>query len=265
MRILCFAILALGAAGVKKSQEQANDRGLMGESNLGNQKDVVRREKKAVELGKVAMFAGLERMDSFSSHNGINCSSKHGGADLGKQMLGKTLNECKNACAADDDCTCISHEANKGICSKQKNCYLESCVPSSLVHTYQLHSTFKLKPKKAKAAKKAKEKALLAKKAQMAKTGDNESFEIQEAYERSGGRDCTANGTSDNATIISEGHYDNPRSVKECLTDCNNDASCTCVKFERYYQQACTLLSNCPLPTFCSRSNEFDIYVLSAV
>jgi hypothetical protein len=262
MHILCLAILTLGAAGVKKSEVKVKDRGLMGEADLFDQKDVVRREKKGTGLDKVSVFGGLERTDIFSTHAGINCSW---GAD--KQMLGKTLKECRDACAADDDCTCISHDATKGICSKQKNCYLESCVSSSLVDTYQLHSTFKVKAT-TKAAQKRLKAAAKADKAtqnatQVGGVYGNESFVVQEGYERSGGRDCTAGGANDNATIISAGHYDTPKDVVQCLTDCNNDASCTCVRFERYYQQACTLLSNCPLPTFCSRSSEFDMYVVN--
>jgi hypothetical protein len=243
-RVLCFAILAPGAAAIKKSQLQVNAAGFIGETDLVDQNDVVRRVQKGTEVNKASVFAGLERTDVFSTHPGVNCSSKHGGADLGKQMLGTTVEQCKKACAVDDDCTCISHEATKGICSKQKNCYLESCVPSSLVHTYQLHSSFKVKAKSAKGHGNG--------------VYENESFAYQNLYERSGGRDCA---TYANVTVLSTGHYDTPKDVVQCLSDCEGYAGCECVKFERYYQKACTLMANCPLPTFCQRSNEYDAYV----
>jgi hypothetical protein len=242
---------------MEKSQVHVTAAGLLGAVDVVKQKDVVRRVQKGTELEKASVFAGLERTNTFSSHPGVNCSSGHGGADLGRQMQGKSLDECQDACGADDDCTCISHEATKGICSKQKNCYLESCVPSSLVHTYEMHSTFKLRAKKrANKAKKTKSHSW---------TGHllegRESFQVQDAYYRTGGRDCNGGGAHDNATVLSVGHYDFPRDVVQCLTDCDNLMSCSCVKFERYYQQACFLMADCPSPKVCSRSNEYDTYI----
>merc|ERR1719183_2070968 len=73
----------------------------------------------------------------------MNCSSGQGGDQIGS-TIGLKLGDCQKSCEHDDQCTCVNFEPSDGNCRKQRYCHLEDCVPSALVDTYSLHSTFKL-------------------------------------------------------------------------------------------------------------------------
>lgn len=253
MRYLCVATLMAAVAGSDKAgshglsywrslrkqlesrkqevdgrvQTQIAANGLV--QNEGN---VVRKVQKRSARG--SMFAGAQRTDRYSFHKGLNCSTGHGGADIDSEAtmpMGKTLPECQKLCAKDDDCTCITFASSTGRCAKQRNCYTESCVPSSLADTYTQHTSLKV----------------------------GGGSVPQAAFERSGGRECT---TTDNATDIDTGSSAvEDLSVTQCLQRCLGNPSCGCVRYERYYQSECFLKQNCPKPTFCTRSNRYDTYV----
>jgi hypothetical protein len=187
---------------------------------------VVRKVRK--QFTHISTFAGAQRTDSYSFHGGLNCSTGHGGHTMATLPAAKTLPECQQLCALDDDCTCISFVPSTGRCAKQRNCYTESCTPSSLVDTYVQHTTLKI--------------------------GNGSAPQAQ--FERSGGRKCTA--MHDVTNIGSEVE---DLSVTQCLESCIANTACGCVRYERYFQSRCLMQQNCPKPTFCDRSSEYDTYV----
>merc|ERR1719198_838113 len=177
------------------------------------------------------MFEGMQRTDRYALHHGLKCGSAAGGHDIGTASSNKTLADCEQFCAKDDDCTCINYAASTGTCRKQRYCHTEVCPSSSLADlsdTYTQHSTFKV--------------------------GGGSTPQAQ--FERSGGRECSA---ADNATSLSSPVVD--LSVTQCLQRCLSTTGCTCVRYERYYQSECSLQANCLLKTFCARSNRYDTYV----
>jgi len=129
----------LDAVTARRVQTQVAATGLVQNEN------VVRKVRRRVARGSV--FAGAQRTDRYSFHRGINCSTGHGGDDLDTEAtmpMGKTLPECQQLCAKDDDCTCITHSPSTGRCAKQRNCYTENCAPSSLADTYTQHTSIKI-------------------------------------------------------------------------------------------------------------------------
>jgi hypothetical protein len=238
----CFALALVVAAAYKKSEVAINSVGLVNHSQgLGENikvKEVVRRIKKAKRV-RTSTFAGLLRTDRYSDAlRNIDCNSRHGGADIDVASTDTSLEECKRMCIADEACTCISHEASTGRCSKQRHCYAESCEASSLADTYMLHTT------------------LTAKSTKYNRTSRSWP---QFSFERSGGRECTP--AEDNVTNLTSEDPEDDLSVTQCLNKCLDTTGCKCVMYERYYQSTCFLKSDCPLPTFCGRSIKYDMYV----
>lgn len=257
--IFCLA-LALVAAAYKKSEVEVTSTGLanQGQDQPTNE-EVVRRIKntkktetstlagqtvrhmKTAKKVRSSIFAGLLRTDRYSAALlNLNCNSRHGGADIGVASTGTSLEDCKKMCIADDACTCISHEASTGSCAKQRHCHAESCESSSLADTYLLHTTLTAQNKSGKYNKTSRAWP-------------------QFSFERSGGRDCTPE--ADNVTDFNADEMEDDLSVTQCLNKCLNTTGCKCVMYERYYQSACYLKANCPLPTFCGRSIMYDMYV----
>jgi hypothetical protein len=237
---LAFALAALATA-VKKTQTEIETtstgfvNNVQHNNNNNNNEVVVRRNKKKA---RTSIFAGLLRTDRYSAPlRNLDCSSRHGGHDIDAASIGTSLVECKKMCIADDACTCISSEDKIGRCSKQRHCYAESCLSSSLIDTYLLHTTLKTQP------------------SAYSKT-ENTTWP-QFSFERSGGRQCTEVDGTTNLTADVEDDL----SVTQCLNKCVATAGCKCVMYERYYQQVCFLKDNCPLPTFCGRSDKYDMYV----
>jgi hypothetical protein len=246
-RMLSFLALAVtikGTAGKALSWASVGANGAISNSDSASEQKngVVRRVKRA---NRVSTFDGLDRTDSWSlSQRGVDCSvTQHANAtdliDLEDAVtMGKTLLQCKSLCAVDDDCTCITHTLGTGKCVKQRLCYIEQCSPSITADTYLLHSSFKITSVKA------------------------DGTIPQTSFERSGGRTCDG---VDNVSTVTYGTNQlssfTQVSVTECLHLCLNATGCSCTRYERYYNSICTLMSGCPLPTFCPRSEAYDIYV----
>lgn len=193
-------------------------------------------------VSRVSTFAGLLRTDRYEIVSGYNCSSGNGGENINSAVTAPmTLQECKQSCAHDDECTCVNFAASTGRCSKQQYCHFENCVASSLVDSYVQHSNFKVKPR------------------HRFDEGSNDidASTSQASFERSGARDCT-NATKLDLPITG-------LSVTSCLTRCLNKTGCTCVKYERYYRSECSLMAGCAFKygsLYCERSDKYDMYAL---
>lgn len=242
----------IGKTVVRRAEKSAGTNAIVRRVKKSDSGSTV--SKKTDSGSKVSTFAGLQRTDRYSFHSGLNCSSQHGAADLGKESvepaLGKSVHECQKMCAEDDDCTCITYEKKLGKCTKKTYCDPEECVASSLIDTYVQHSTFKTS------------KISVS----VNKTGESEAAWPQFSFERSGGRLCSAD--VENITDVPGAGplvYDD-YSVTQCLNTCLNTTGCDCVVYERYYQSVCTLKTNCPPEgeVMCDRSIEFDMYVLKS-
>jgi len=203
----------------------------------------VKSEAQRSEL--VSPFAWLLRTGNrFAFHRGLNCSDGKGGKEiesLAEALTHTSLVECQKSCSHDNQCTCITYAPLSGMCTKHQYCHPENCVSSPLFDTYVMHSAFKV-PRAESAPTSS------------ASLGAATVSTERSSFERSGGRDC-----SNTAHVVDSGVSD--LSVFQCLNRCTQNANCTCVKYERYYQSECVLMANCQVPTFCSRSNRYDMYV----
>jgi len=280
MRLLSVTCIAQVVAAVDAVQPD-----MVSVSASGLAKTVVRRAGHRVQA-QTSAFAGLIRSDRFSFDRGMNCSSDHGGAELGTTM-GMHLKDCQRSCLHDDGCTCVNFEASTGKCGKHRFCNLEDCVPSALVDTYMLHTTLKLPKGKKEAVPKRKLASHHGKKRRsrlahqeeesfatppkrkpaqpqgglsegsIAKSTSSSGVDVRDTYERSGSRNCVG------LPVLESHHEDLNLSVKQCLTLCDDLGTCTCVRYDRYYQNGCDLLSNCTIPAsnHCIRDNSTDMYV----
>jgi hypothetical protein len=265
MCLLSFASIAQIVAAVVPAVPE-----MVSVSASGELKTVVRRANRRADA-QTSAFAGLIRTDRFAFNRGMNCSSEHGGAEMGSAR-GMGLKACQKSCVLDDGCTCINFEPSTGKCSKHQFCHLEKCVPSALVDTYMVHTTLKLPNREKKAAPKRKpaeprgslsQESLATASSSVPQYGNDTDWSApgspQNLYERSGGRDCS-DGT--NLTQIEYYHDDHNLSITTCLTRCEDNNGCHCARYERYYQNECTLYgAGCDQPNFCRRSGVYDMYV----
>lgn len=277
MRLLSVTCIAQVVAAVDAVQPD-----MVSVSASGLAKTVVRRAGHRVQA-QTSAFAGLIRSDRFSFDRGMNCSSDHGGAELGTTM-GMHLKDCQRSCLHDDGCTCVNFEASTGKCGKHRFCNLEDCVPSALVDTYMLHTTLKLPKARKEAApekkptshahhstpktqsvfseesiaapSKRKPKLLAGLSEESVATSRSRVEDTRNSYERSGARNCVG------LPVIASHHEDLNLSALQCVSECESDTRCTCVRYSRYYQNQCDLMSNCTAASnHCIRDNQADMYV----
>jgi hypothetical protein len=232
-------------------------------NNIDSHANIVRRMKMKNAGTNKAPPLDLHRTDRYSVYRGQDCS------DFDNKVPSKvieetTVEQCKESCQADDDCTCITYNASARTCNKQRNCYTEYCHSSSLMDTYMVHSSFKLK-RSSQAPNGAPEH-------ENRDPADPDHIygmwgsSPQYSFERSGGRECLDGVTQiEEVSNITHPLTDGGVSVTQCLHLCLNTTGCTCVKYERYYKSICFLSDNCPRPSynFCTRSAKYDMYILS--
>lgn len=238
---LTFSPAVAADQGVRRTADKEQTVGVAPSGRLQGDDVIVRRQARKQErkpglsydddlFRTDSAFAGTVEVVEYKAHENMSCSSGNGGAEIDMDSPAPrrmAISECKSYCQADDRCTCISFDTTTGKCSKHKFCVTEECTPSSLIHTYELVADYTVGGV---------------------------------SYRRAGGWTCKA--APDVLEIDAQPILN--VTPTQCLERCNNDAQCSCVRYERYYTMACWKQRGCPWGADlhkCDRSDRHDTYI----
>jgi len=224
----------VAAHGLTTQQDEEDGRRQTRKYDEKSDDYAVRRQAwKRDEKNEVDHLASEKVEVGYTMHSGLDCIT---GLDVphleagGSKPSGLTLSECQSRCTSDERCGCLNFENVTGTCSMLKYCVPEKCSSASLADLYVQSTIYVVDGV---------------------------------AYRRAGGWTC---GASSGATMI-----DTDASARvnvtptECLRECNQDPSCGCTRYSRFYSMKCWKMRGCPSEGHrlheCDRSERLDTYI----